>query len=102
MVYWKNVLAKQLKIKQKRWILGMLMATLDASLFENLSAGKATISRQGVIHWITLYANDDNDGVTYFESSGVEYIPKEIKNLIGKRHIITKNFKTLKYQIFSI
>ena len=80
----------------------MLMATLDASLFENLSAGKATISRQGVIHWITLYANDDNDGVTYFETSGVEYIPKEIKKLIGKRYIITKTFKTLKYHIFSI
>ena len=34
---------------QKRWILGMLMATLDASLFGYLSAGKARISRQGVI-----------------------------------------------------
>ena len=78
------------------------MATLDTSLFENLSSGKATISRQGVIHWITLCANDDNDGVTYFETSGVEYIPKEIKKLIDKRHIITKTFKTLKYHIFSI
>ena len=80
----------------------MLMATLDTSLFENLSSGKATISRQGVIHWITLCANDDNDGVTYFETSGVEYIPKEIKKLIDNRHIITKTFKTLKYHIFSI
>ena len=80
----------------------MLMATLDTSLFENLSSGKATISRQGVIHWIILYANNDNDGVTYFETSGVEYIPKEIKKLIGKRHIITRTFKTLKYHIFSI
>ena len=78
------------------------MATLDTSLFENLSSGKATISRQGVIHWITLCANDDNDGVTYFETSGVEYFPKEIKKLIDKRHIITKTFKTLKYHIFSI
>ena len=78
------------------------MATLDTSLFENLSSGKATISRQGVIHWITLCANDDNDGVTYFETSGVEYIPKEIKKLIDKKHIITKTFKTLKYHIFSI
>ena len=34
---------------QKRWILGMLMATLDASLFGYLSAGEARISRQGVI-----------------------------------------------------
>ena len=35
--------------KQKMWILGMLMAALDASLFGHLSAGKARISRQGVI-----------------------------------------------------
>ena len=34
---------------RKRWILGMLMTTLDASLFGYLSAGKARISRQGVI-----------------------------------------------------
>ena len=34
---------------QKRWILGILMAALDASLFGHLSAGKARISRQGVI-----------------------------------------------------
>ena len=35
--------------KQKMWILGMLMATLNASLFGHLSAGQARISRQGVI-----------------------------------------------------
>ena len=34
---------------QKRWILGMLMASLDASLFGYLSSSKARISRQGVI-----------------------------------------------------
>ena len=27
-------------------------------------------------HWITLYVNGDN--ITYFDSFGVEYIPKEI------------------------
>ena len=27
-------------------------------------------------HWIALYVNDNN--VTYFDSYGVEYIPKEI------------------------
>ena len=31
-------------------------------------------------HWIALYASDNN--VTYFDSFGVEYIPKEIKTLI--------------------
>ena len=34
---------------QKMWILGMLWATLDATLFGYLSAGKAGISRQRVI-----------------------------------------------------
>ena len=49
-----------------------------------------------------MYANDDNDDVTYFDSFGAEYIPKEIRNLIGNRHIITNNFKTLKCHIFDI
>ena len=30
-------------------------------------------------HCIALYVNDDN--ITYFDSFGVEHIPKEIKNL---------------------
>ena len=31
-------------------------------------------------HWVVLYVHNDN--VTYFESSGVEHIPKEIKHLL--------------------
>ena len=31
-------------------------------------------------HWIALYLNAEN--VTYFDSFGVEHIPKEIKKLI--------------------
>ena len=38
-------------------------------------------------HWIALYVNAEN--VTYFESFGVEYIPREIKILIGNKNIIT-------------
>ena len=34
-------------------------------------------------HWIALYVNSVN--VTYFDSFGAEYIPKEIKKLIGKK-----------------
>ena len=30
-------------------------------------------------HWVVLYVHND---VTYFESSGVEHIPKEIKHLL--------------------
>ena len=39
-------------------------------------------------HWIALYVNGDN--VTYFDSFRVEYIPKEIKNVIGNKNIKTK------------
>ena len=36
-------------------------------------------------HWIALYVNDKK--VTYFDSFGVEYIPKEIKKFIGNKNI---------------
>ena len=36
-------------------------------------------------YWVALYVNDDN--VTYFNSFGVEYIPKEIKNFIDNKNI---------------
>ena len=38
-------------------------------------------------HWITLYVNDNN--IRYFDSFGVEHIPKEIKKVIGNKNIIT-------------
>ena len=34
-------------------------------------------------HWIVLYVDDNN--VIYFDSFGVEKIPKEIKKIIGKK-----------------
>ena len=37
-------------------------------------------------HWIALYVNAKT--VTYFDSFGVEHIPKEIKKLIANKHII--------------
>ena len=37
--------------------------------------------------WITLYVLNNN--VTYFDSFGVEHIPKEIKTFIGNRNIKT-------------
>ena len=36
-------------------------------------------------HWIALYVNGDN--ATYFDSFGVEYILKEIKNFVGIKSI---------------
>ena len=39
-------------------------------------------------HWIALYGNGNN--ITYFDSFGIEHIPKEIKKFIGNK-IITTN-----------
>ena len=43
-------------------------------------------------HWIALYVNGNNGSAsydaTYFESFGVEHIPKEIKNFIENKNII--------------
>ena len=40
-------------------------------------------------HWVALYVN--NDDVTYFDSFGVEHIPKEIKTFIDCSLSITTN-----------
>ena len=44
-------------------------------------------------HWIALYVNGDNGiasfDATYFDSFGVEHIPKEIKKFIGNENIMT-------------
>ena len=46
-------------------------------------------------HWVALYVN--NKIVTYFDSFGVEHIPKEIMKFIRRKKIITNlNTKTLK------
>ena len=37
-------------------------------------------------HWIALHVNTKT--VTYFDSFGVEHIPKEIKNFINNKNII--------------
>ena len=46
-------------------------------------------------HWIPLYALNDN--VTYFDSFGVEHIPKEIKTFIDKSIVVTNNFRIQAY-----
>ena len=40
-------------------------------------------------HWVALYVN--NNDVTYFDSFGVEHIPKEIKKFINGSLSITTN-----------
>ena len=42
-------------------------------------------------HWIALYVNTKT--VTYFDSFGVEHIPKEIKKFINNKNIITNIFR---------
>ena len=47
-------------------------------------------------HWVALYVN--NKIVTYFDSFGVEHIPKEIMKFIARKRIIT-NFIEYKHMI---
>ena len=42
-------------------------------------------------HWIALYVN--NKTVTYFDSFGIEHIPKEVKKFIGNRNIISNIYR---------
>ena len=42
-------------------------------------------------HWIALYVK--NNDITYFDSFGVEHIPKEIKAFIKNRNIKTNIFR---------
>ena len=42
-------------------------------------------------HWIALFASNDN--VTYFDSFGVEHIPKEVKKFISNKTIKTNIFR---------
>ena len=46
-------------------------------------------------HWIALYVNDNN--VTYFDSFGIEHIPKEIREFIGNKNIVTNIYRIQAY-----
>ena len=48
-------------------------------------------------HWTALYVL--NNDVTYFDSFGVEHIPKEIKAFIGNKNIKTKSFRIQLYDL---
>ena len=39
------------------------------------------------VQWVALYVNNNN--VTYFDSFGIEHIPKEIKTFINNKNIKT-------------
>ena len=46
-------------------------------------------------HWIALYAN--NKTVTYFDSFGIENIPKEVKKFLGNRNVISNIYRKQNY-----
>ena len=46
-------------------------------------------------HWVALYVQNNN--VTYFDSFGVEHIPKEIKEFIDNKNIKTNIFRIQVY-----
>ena len=50
-------------------------------------------------HWVALYVqnNNNDDNVIYFDSFGVEHIPKEIKAFINNKNIITNIFRIQAY-----
>ena len=45
-------------------------------------------------HWISLYVKNN---ITYFDSFGVEHIPKEIKKFIDNKNIIANTFRIRGY-----
>ena len=47
------------------------------------------------IHWIALYVS--NKTVTYFDSFGIEHIPKQVKISIGNRNIISNIYRIQNY-----
>ena len=46
-------------------------------------------------HWIALYVN--NKTFTYFDSFGIEHIPKEVQKFIGNRSIVTNIYRMQNY-----
>ena len=46
-------------------------------------------------HWIALYVK--NNEVIYFDSFGVEHVPREIKKFIGNKDIKTNIFRIQAY-----
>ena len=46
-------------------------------------------------HWVDLYVS--NNDVTYFDSFGIEHIPKEIKTFVGNKNIKANIFRIQAY-----
>ena len=48
-------------------------------------------------YWIALYVNAEN--IAYFDSFGVEHVPKESKQVIGNKNIITNVYRIQAYNL---
>ena len=48
-------------------------------------------------HWVALYVHKNN--ITYFDSFGVEYIPKDLRTFINNKNIKTNIFKIQEYDL---
>ena len=48
-------------------------------------------------HWVTLYVN--NKTIIYFDSFGVEHIPKDIMKFISPKNIITNIYRIQAYDL---
>ena len=51
-------------------------------------------------HWVAFRVN--NKTVTYFDSFGVEHIPKVIKKFIGNKNIIANIFRIQAYAVIFV
>ena len=94
--------------EQRGGFLSMLLDTLGASLLGNLLSGKG-LMRAGEgeyentgTHWIALFVKTNE--VIYFDSFGIEHIPKEINKFIGNEQSSSAKArnKKIKANIFRI
>ena len=53
-------------------------------------------------HWVTLYVQNNNNIVIYFNSFGLEHIPKEIKAFIDRPSYSASHNKNIITNIFRI
>ena len=54
-----------------------------------------TLGLYELLYWIALYVK--NNDITYFDSFGVEHIPKEIIKFIGYKNVIANIFRIQAY-----
>ena len=47
------------------------------------------------IHWVSLHLNNNN--ATYFDSFGIEHIPKGFKKFIGSKNVVANIFRIQAY-----